>query len=57
MILQDILSIIGENTAVNVWKDGEIIATYNGRDAIPEGLNPEPVQSITAGYFILNIDL
>lgn len=57
MLLQDVLSIIGENTAVNVWRNGEIIANYNGRDAIPDELNPEPVQGITAGYFLINIDL
>lgn len=56
MTLSDILSIIDENTTVNVWKDNEVF-TYDGRNNIPEELNTETVSSISAGHFFITIEL
>lgn len=57
MTIQDIISIIDEETTVNVWRDGEIIATYDGKNSIPEELNGETVKSISAGHFTINLDI
>ena len=56
MTILDILTVIDEETAVNVWRDGEIIATYDGRDSIPEELNTAEVKSVSAGHYLLTIE-
>lgn len=56
MKLQDILSIINESSIVNVWKDGEVF-TYDGKNSIPDELNIETVNSISAGYYLITIEL
>lgn len=56
MKLQDILSIINESSTVNVWKNGEVF-TYDGKNSIPDELNTETVNSISAGYYLITIEL
>lgn len=57
MTVLDILSTITDGTNVEIWQDNEIIASYNGRDSIPEELNDAKVRSITSGYFVLSIEV
>lgn len=56
MTLCDILSIISDNTVVNVWKNGELFV-YDGKNSIPEDLNGETVNSISAGYYLITIEI
>ena len=57
MTVQDIISITDESTVVNVWRDGEIIATYDGMDTVPKELREKPVKGISAGNFNIGIDI
>ena len=41
---------ITESTNVFVWKDGKVIATYDGKNSIPVELNDE----IVIGYSLKN---
>ena len=61
----DIISIIEDNTLVNVWKDGEIIAIYDGKNSIPNELNDKQVFNISfekttdqcRGNYFVNMEL
>lgn len=57
MTVIDILSIVSDETNVNVWENGEIIATYDGKDNIPEELNDRVITQISAGIHFINIDI
>ena len=58
MKLIDLISVITDNTTVYVWRDGEIISTYDGKDSIDEKYNNEIVLSVYAGnYNIINIEI
>jgi hypothetical protein len=57
MKLIDILSLVTEETTVKVFEDGEEIAEYNGKDAIPADLNGRPVRNVYAGYYFLGIEI
>lgn len=39
MTLENILLIANENKNMYVWDNGEIVASYDGKDSIPEELN------------------
>ena len=39
MLLCDLLQVVNENLTVYVWLDGERVAVYDGRDAIPTDYN------------------
>ena len=43
----ELLNLIDENTNVNVIRDDEVIAVYDGRNSIPESLNDEEVIKIS----------
>ena len=56
MLLIDLLSVIDENTEeVRVFKNGNQIAHYDGRDSIPTSLNGAEVERISATRYILDI--
>lgn len=58
MKLIDLISVITDNTTVYLWRDGEIISTYDGKDSIDEKYNNEIVLSVYAGnYNIINIEI
>ena len=57
MTVLDILSKITDGTNVEIWQDNEIIASYDGRNSIPDELNDKPIRSITSGYFVLSIEV
>lgn len=52
MKLGDLIELIDENTFVIVREFGteNTIASYDGRDSIPEGLNPCIVKRISSSY-------
>ena len=52
MTIKDILELVDENTFVSITdsETGAVIATYNGKDSIPKGLNPCKVVKIRADY-------
>ena len=35
MTLENILSVVNENKNMYVWDNGEIVASYDGKDSIP----------------------
>lgn len=57
MTVRDILEVANENTNINVWRNGEIIATANGKDTIDEKYLDDPVKEIQAGYYLISIDI
>lgn len=57
MKLIDLLSVISEGTWVNVWQDGDIIATYDGKDAIDADLNACDVLQVRGGSCGNRIDV
>lgn len=46
MTLENILLIVNENKNMYVWDNGEIVASYDGRDSIPEELNNRIVDMV-----------
>ena len=54
MKIGELLELIDENQNVTITSadTGEIIACYNGRDSIPNGLNPCIVRKIRSDYSI-----
>ena len=52
MKIKDILELVDDNTFVNIVdsESGSVIATYNGKDSIPKGLNPCEIIKIRADY-------
>lgn len=57
MKISDILPLITDETNVNIWDKGEIIAAYDGKNSIPEYLNTLTIKSITSGYYCIDIDV
>lgn len=57
MRIIDILSILSDETNVNIWDGNEIIAAYDSKNSIPEYLNDLPIKSITSGYYCIDIDV
>lgn len=40
MYLEELLELINENTVINIWSNNqELVATYDGRESIPEKYN------------------
>lgn len=52
-----LLSILSDQTSVNVWQDGEIIAVYDGKESIDDKYNKLIVKSVSAGNFNINIEV
>lgn len=46
MRLENILTVMNESKNMYVWDDGEVVASYNGRDSIPEELNNRIVDMV-----------
>lgn len=48
----DILELCSEHALIEVvdFEDGEILASYNGRDSIPSSLNGIPVTQLDTGF-------
>lgn len=57
MRLINILSVITDETKVCVWQDGEIVAEYDGKEAIDKKFNTKIVKSISAGSFKIDIEI
>ena len=57
MTVKDIIFIVDENSIINVWQDGEIIATADGKDTIPDECQELTVKSLAAGKYIINLDV
>lgn len=57
MRLINILSVITDETKVCVWQDGEIVAEYDGKEAIDKTFNTKIVKSISAGLFKIDIEI
>lgn len=57
MKLINILSVITDETKVDVWQDGELIAEYDGKEAIDKKYNSCPVKSVSAGLFKIDIEI
>ena len=57
MELIDLLSVICEGSRVQVWKEGELIAEYDGKNSIDEELNTLPVKSVWAGLYKIVIEV
>ena len=57
MELIDLLSVICEGSRVQVWKEGELIAEYDGKNSIDEELNALPVKSVWAGLYKIVIEV
>lgn len=53
----DIISLVDEETKVDVWENSELIATYDGKNSIPEELNSRLVKGITGGYMAIGIEV
>ena len=52
-----LLSILSDQTSVNVWQEGEIIAVYDGKESIDDKYNKLTVKSVSAGNFNINIEV
>lgn len=57
MTVKDIISITDENSVINVWQDGELVATADGKDTIPENYQLLPVKGLSAGHYIISIEI
>lgn len=52
-----LLSVLSDETSVNVWQDGNIVAFYDGKNAIDKKFNTKIVKSISAGLFKIDIEI
>ena len=57
MKLVNLLSVITEETKVNVWQDGDLVAEYDGKEAIDKRFNPLPIKSVSAVLFKIDIEI
>ena len=57
MKLIDLLFIISDESNVKIFKGGEEIAEYNGRDSIPNELNDCIVNSVYSGHYFIGIEI
>ena len=57
MLLINLLSIIPDETPVNVYREGRIIARYDGKESIDDKYNKLIVKSVSAGNFNINIEV
>lgn len=57
MELIDLLSVITDETKACLWEDGEIVAEYDGREAIDNKFNTKIVKGISAGLFKIDIEI
>lgn len=53
----DILSVITDETKVCLWEDGELVAEYDGKEAIDKKYNGKLVKSISAGLFKIDMEI
>lgn len=57
MKLINLLSVLTDETIVNVWRDGDLIAEYDGKNAIDKSLNKETIKSVSAGLYKIDIEI
>lgn len=57
MELIDLLSVITDEAKVCLWEDGEIVAEYDGMEAIDNKFNTKIVKGISAGLFKIDIEI
>lgn len=57
LILFDLLQYITDETTVCIWRNGDLLGTYDGKDSIDECYNFETVLSVSAGQFKIDIDI
>lgn len=57
MKLIDLLSVITDETRIEVWEDGELVAEYDGKEAIDKKYNSASVKSVSAGLFKIDVEI
>lgn len=57
MKLIDLLEKIDESSNVMIWEDNEVVSSYDGKNSIDEEYNDREVESISAGYFLIDIEI
>lgn len=57
MKLIDLLEKIDESSNVMIWEDNEVVSSYDGKISIDEKYNDREVESISAGYFLIDIEI
>jgi len=57
MKLIDLLEKIDESSNVMIWEDNEVVSSYDGKNSIDEKYNDREVESISAGYFLIDIEI
>lgn len=48
MKLIDLLSVISDSNYAIIWRDGNVVSTYDGKDSIDERFNDCEVKSVRA---------
>ena len=57
MKLIDLLEKIDDSSNVMIWEDNEVVSSYDGKNSIDEKYNDREVESISAGYFFIDIEI
>lgn len=57
MTVKEIIELMTETSEIHLWKDGNHIATADGKDTIPEEYRRAKVRSIETGHFFINIEI
>jgi hypothetical protein len=57
MKLIDLLEKIDESSNVMIWEDNEVVSSYDGKNSIDEKYNDREVESISVGYFLIDIEI
>lgn len=53
----DLLSIVSDESTIEIFENNEPICLYDGKNSIPEELNGREVLSISSGRFKINVDI
>lgn len=57
MKIIDLLSVITDETKVQVWEDCELVAEYDGKEAIDESFNKRRIKSVSAGLYKIDVEI
>lgn len=57
MKLFDFMLLVDDDSTINIWKDGELIAVKSDGNDVREDLKEETVKSISAGSFLISVEI
>ena len=57
MRVKELLAVLTDESVVNIWQDGDIVAFYDGKNSIDDEFNDEFIKSVSTGFYKIDIEI